>query len=169
MRDFITIAIILVIIVIGFYFGYQYMQNNPIKEPESESVLPVVKKKCETINTNEEKPLMDKLKITILKEGTGEGADNCDKVTVHYTGTLENGKKFDSSLDRGTPFPLTLGEGEVIKGWDLGLIGMKVGEKRKLVIPAELGYGEAGSPPVIPANATIIFEVEMLKIEKPVK
>ena len=92
-------------------------------------------------------------------------AQNGNKVSVHYTGWLENGTKFDSSLDRGQPFEFTLGAGQVIQGWDLGIVGMKVGEKKKLTIPPELGYGTTGTPGgPIPPNATLIFEVELLKI-----
>ena len=106
------------------------------------------------------------LKIEIIKQGTGEEAKNGNTVAVHYTGFLENGTKFDSSLDRGKPFAFTLGIGQVIKGWDLGVLGMKVGEERKLVIPSELGYGETGTPGgPIPPNATLIFEVELLEIQ----
>src|SRR3989344_3490583 len=104
------------------------------------------------------------MKTEILKEGTGEAAKNGDKVSVHYTGWLENGTKFDSSIDRGTPFEFTLGTGQVIQGWDLGVAGMKVGEKRKLTIPAELGYGAQGAGGVIPPNAVLIFEVELLAV-----
>ena len=105
------------------------------------------------------------LKIETTKEAAGgEGAKAGNRVTVHYTGTLENGQKFDSSLDRGQPFSFTLGAGDVIAGWDQGLLGMKVGEKRRLVIPSYLGYGATGMGP-IPPHATLIFEVEMLKIE----
>jgi len=104
-------------------------------------------------------------KIEVLKEGTGEGVKNGDKVTVHYVGTLEDGTKFDSSVDRGQPFVFTLGIGQVIKGWDLGVLGMKKGEKRKLVIPSELGYGDIGTPGgPIPPKATLIFEIELLDI-----
>ena len=105
------------------------------------------------------------LKYVDLKVGDGKEAKEGSKVKVHYTGTLENGKKFDSSLDRGEPFALTVGAGEVIKGWDEGLQGMKVGGKRKLTIPAKLAYGERGRPPVIPQNATLIFEVEMVDVK----
>lgn len=89
-----------------------------------------------------------------------------DRISVHYTGTLENGTKFDSSLDRGVPFEFTLGARQVIKGWDQGLLGMKVGDKKRLVLPPELAYGENGYPPAIPPNATLIFDVEIVSINQ---
>jgi FKBP-type peptidyl-prolyl cis-trans isomerase FkpA len=104
------------------------------------------------------------LQITADVVGKGKVAKDGDKVRVHYTGTLMNGKKFDSSRDRGTPFDFTLGKGEVIKGWDQGVAGMKVGGKRRLVIPEALGYGETGSPPSIPEKAGLKFEVELLDV-----
>ncbi len=96
--------------------------------------------------------------------GTGAEATSGRTVTVHYTGTLTDGTKFDSSLDRGEPFSFDLGAGEVIQGWDQGVEGMKVGGKRKLTIPSELGYGERGAGADIPPNATLIFEVELLEV-----
>lgn len=103
-------------------------------------------------------------KIEVLKQGTGDRVTKAgDGISVHYTGTLENGTKFDSSIDSGQPFKFDLGVGQVIKGWDQGLIGMKVGEKRKLTIPPSLGYG-AQATDKIPANSTLIFEVELLEI-----
>merc|ERR1712223_1006459 len=89
-----------------------------------------------------------------------------DVLDMHYTGKLEDGTKFDSSLDRNQPFTFTLGTGQVIKGWDQGLLNMFEGEKRKLSIPSDMGYGDRGSPPKIPGGATLIFEVELLKIKR---
>lgn len=102
------------------------------------------------------------LQYVILQEGTGDGVTAGKKVTVHYTGWLTNGTKFDSSLDRGRAFDFTLGIGQVIKGWDEGVQGMKVGEKRKLFIPSALGYGPRGAGGVIPPNADLVFEVTLL-------
>jgi len=104
------------------------------------------------------------MKVEVLKEGTGEASKTGDTVSVHYVGTLENGTKFDSSIDRGEPFSFKLGENRVIQGWELGVLGMKVGEKRKLTIPANLAYGNQAVGGVIPANATLIFEVELIEI-----
>jgi peptidylprolyl isomerase len=97
--------------------------------------------------------------------GNGASPSLGKQVTVHYTGTLENGTKFDSSVDRGQPFTFTIGVGGVIKGWDEGVMTMKVGGKRKLIIPGDLGYGPMGSPPKIPPNATLIFDVELLGVK----
>ena len=105
------------------------------------------------------------VQIEVLKVGTGVVAKNGDTVTVHYVGTLENGVKFDSSIDRGIPFEFHLGAGQVIPGWEIGVEGMKVGEKRKLIIPSKLAYGERGAGNTIPPNATLIFEVELLGIK----
>ena len=105
------------------------------------------------------------LKITELKVGEGAEAASGQTVQVHYRGTLENGKQFDASYDRGTPFNFPLGAGRVIKGWDEGVVGMKVGGKRKLVIPPDLAYGSRGAGGVIPPNATLVFEVELLDVK----
>ena len=105
------------------------------------------------------------LKYQILKVGQGQEAKNGDEVLVHYVGTLEDGTKFDSSRDRNKPFNFVLGQGDVIKGWDFGVLGMKVGEIRKLIIPSNIGYGAQGTPGgPIPPNATLIFEVELLGV-----
>jgi FKBP-type peptidyl-prolyl cis-trans isomerase len=106
------------------------------------------------------------LQYIIQKKGDGAEAVPGKKVLVHYTGTLKDtGEKFDSSLDRGTPIDFVLGAGMVIPGWDEGIAGMKVGERRKLIIPSKLGYGASGSPPVIPPNADLVFETELVDVK----
>jgi len=105
------------------------------------------------------------LTIEDMKVGDGQEAKKGDTVDVHYTGWLTDGTKFDSSVDRGRPFTFRLGVGQVIKGWDEGVAGMKVGGKRKLTIPPELGYGSRGAGRTIPPNATLVFDVELLGIK----
>jgi FKBP-type peptidyl-prolyl cis-trans isomerase FkpA len=104
------------------------------------------------------------LKCEELAEGEGELAEAGQTVSVHYTGWLTDGTKFDSSVDRNQPFDFPLGKGRVIRGWDEGVAGMRVGGRRRLTIPPQLGYGAAGAGGVIPANATLVFEVELLEI-----
>lgn len=136
--DKLLIAITIIILLSGAYFFYNNQNNMEEKE---------------------------NLKIEVLEEGSGEPAKEKDKITVHYTGWLEDGTKFDSSHDRGQPFVFTLGIGQVIKGWDEGMLNAKVGEKRKLIIPPSLAYGEEGSGSIIPPNSTLIFEVEIINIQ----
>lgn len=108
---------------------------------------------------------MSQLQVEDLEVGTGAKALPGKKVTVHYTGWLTDGTKFDSSVDRGQPFSFALGRSQVIKGWDRGVMGMHIGGKRRLTIPPELGYGRRGAGGVIPPNATLVFEVELLGVE----
>jgi peptidylprolyl isomerase len=96
--------------------------------------------------------------------GTGEGPKPGQNVTVHYTGTLQDGRKFDSSLDSGQPYTFRIGTGVVVKGWDEGIMTMKAGGKRRLILPPNLGYGASGRPPQIPPNSTLLFEVELLSV-----
>jgi FKBP-type peptidyl-prolyl cis-trans isomerase FkpA len=115
----------------------------------------------------DEQPDFSKLAYIITRKGKkNQQAEIGDQVTVHYTGWLEDGTKFDSSMDRLQPFTFTLGANQVIKGWDQGVIGMEIAEKRELYIPSDLGYGRYGFPPVIPENANLKFEVELLEIKK---
>ena len=153
----IVVVIILIVIIVGIYF---LTQNN---SQSSEAAL------SQSLNQNEQTPTsydIQGMKVEILTQGTGEAAKAGDTVTVNYVGTLQDGTKFDSSIDRGQPFQFTLGQNSVIQGWELGVTGMKVGEKRKLTIPPELGYGSQGAGGVIPPNATLIFEVDLLGISK---
>lgn len=120
-------------------------------------------------NTNMQTQQIEGVKITILKEGTGAVAKSGDTVAMNYTGTLADGSTFDSNVDpkfqHVEPFPFILGAGQVIKGWDTGIVGMKVGEQRKLEIAPDFAYGASGHPPVIPPNATLTFTVELLAIK----
>ena len=144
----IILVIILVLVGVGFYVFNKPTENN-------------------NQNQNMQNTTQPELKIEILKEGTGEGAKAGDSIKVNYTGTLLDGTKFDSNVDpvfsHVEPFSFNVGAGEVIKGWDSGLIGMKVGEKRKLTIPPELAYGNRAIGN-IPANSTLVFEIDLLGI-----
>lgn len=125
----------------------------------------VVAEPSPIVENNNMQENVTELKIEDLVVGTGAEAVSGKEISVHYTGTLTNGTKFDSSKDRGTPFEFTLGAGQVIQGWDKGFAGMKVGGKRKLIIPSDMGYGAQGAGGVIPPNATLIFEVELLDVK----
>lgn len=142
-KKIIVVALILLVVVVGFILLFAQVVSGPTITPTSMN--------------------KDGVLIEILRPGDGAEAKNGDQVTVNYIGTLENGQKFDASADHGEPYSFSLGAGKVIQGWDIGVAGMKIGEKRKLTIPPELGYG-ANDLGVIPPNSTLIFEVELLKI-----
>jgi len=154
MKQLLIIALVLLVVFVG-YVAYLGFTGTPFSLPfagGSDSVAP---------STN-----MNGLQSTDTVVGTGVEAVSGKKVTVHYVGTLTNGTKFDASTDHGQPFTFTLGAGQVIKGWDQGVLGMKVGGKRSLVIPSDLGYGATGTPGgLIPPNATLMFDIELLKVE----
>jgi len=156
-KNILIIAIIILVIIAAIYLFGRGGQNNERQNQTMEN-----QNYQQVLNTYD----IQGMKVEILKEGVGSEAKKGDKVSVHYTGTLVNGKKFDSSVDRGEPFEFTLGENGVIQGWELGVLGMKLGEKRKLTIPPELGYGSQAVRDVIPADSTLIFEVELLGINK---
>lgn len=156
----IIVAIFIILAMIAYFFLNKYFKGNqPLEEGKDYGIeMHEVEK--------EENKSQDLLKKEIQREGSGKTAKTGDKLTVDYLGLLQNGTKFDSSWDRGVPFTFTLGAEQVIKGWDLGVLGMKVGERRKLTIPSELAYGSVGAGNgLIPPDATLIFEIELLKIE----
>lgn len=127
-----------------------------------------IQESSQSMNQSTRQTTPSGLQYEIIQEGTGATPQKGQRVTVHYTGWLDNkgelGKKFDSSVDRGQPFMFVIGRGQVIRGWDEGVLTMRVGEKRRLIIPAALGYGPSGIGGVIPPNATLIFDVELLGV-----
>ena len=169
----------LVLSAVGFLMTYEGPKYKP---PEDENALPpeqlaAISKAAEdkenlailegvNTNTNMQSKQLDPNKLVTedIKIGGGEGVKSGDKVQVNYIGTLLDGTKFDSSYDRGQPFSFTVGAGQVIAGWEQGLVGMKAGGKRKLIVPPQLGYGAEGVPGAIPSNAFLVFEIELLKI-----
>ena len=159
-------SIIIVLVTVAVLFYVLKNQNNTETESmQYENTSEVTNETNPEVAASQPVSAGAELLMATTKEGAGEGAKDGDMLSVHYTGYLEDGTKFDSSLDRGTPFELTLGSGMVIQGWDIGLKGMKKGEVRKLVIPARYAYGENGFPGVIPPNATLVFEVELVEIK----
>ncbi len=163
------------IVIIAVLAGtFMILSKNPNEAPVSsdqlanqsnnrtEEITPELQISPVVTQTNKS---MDKLKIEDIKVGTGPEVKSGDTISINYLGTLEDGKKFDSSYDRGQPFETKIGVGQVIQGWDQGVVGMKVGGKRKLTIPSSLAYGDRGIPGVIPPKATLIFEVELMGIK----
>lgn len=162
MKDAIIPLLIAGLILTGVYFLFFDTDKSQVDK----NIANQTEQDIENLNNEKGDEKME-LKKEILKQGKGKQIVKADdEISVHYIGTLENGKKFDSSRDRNEPFSFKIGSGQVIKGWDKGLLGMKIGEKRKLTIPSEMGYGETGAGKDIPPNATLIFEIELLKIKK---
>ena len=149
--------IITTLIVLAIIFGLLYQKSKNTTSNQATNNVPSIKKE----------PTMDvsELKIEDIVVGTGREVKKGDTVVMHYTGTLLDGTKFDSSVDRGTPFTTQIGVGQVIQGWDQGVPGMKVGGKRRLTIPSSLGYGSRGAGAAIPPNAGLIFDVELISIK----
>ncbi|HOX21682.1 MAG TPA: FKBP-type peptidyl-prolyl cis-trans isomerase [Candidatus Paceibacterota bacterium] len=152
-KKIIIIALIFLVVVVCLILLFEKKVSGPTTTPTN---TPGEQNNLTKMNK-------DGVVIEILKPGDGAEAKSGDKVTVNYVGTLENGQKFDASADHGEPYSFNLGAGKVIQGWDIGVAGMKVGEKRRLIIPPELGYG-VNDLGVIPPNSTLIFEIDLLKI-----
>ena len=150
-------AIVASVLLVGALLYFSFPSRTEQLLPDDTSV-PL------TNNNNMMEQPTAQLKIDILAEGAGAGAQSGQTIAVHYTGKFADGKEFDSSVKRNVPFTFQLGQGRVIKGWDLGVVGMKVGEERKLTIPFELAYGADGFPPTIPPKATLTYVISLLKI-----
>ena len=170
----IVIVIIFISVIVGFWIKGSPKERRKVplavQEKTTQTQSTTTSEKVEPLPTQTGTKInkvttIQGMKIETTKEGTGIEIKNGQTAVVHYTGKLTDGTTFDSSVTRGTPFEFSLGAGMVIKGWDLGVLGMKVGEKRMLTIPADLGYGTRGAGAVIPPNATLVFEVELLGIK----
>lgn len=155
------IAVVVAIIIAAFFFGGVFLYSFNSKSTEPITSTTMTKTNMNTnITTSPEGLIIDEQRL-----GTGETAVAGKTVSVNYLGTLEDGTKFDSSYDRGQPIVFTLGVGQVIQGWDQGVAGMKVGGKRRLVIPAALAYGDRGAGALIPPGATLVFDVELVAVK----
>jgi FKBP-type peptidyl-prolyl cis-trans isomerase len=150
------LAIVIACLFVIFAFFYWYTSNKEDSVLTKEDLKIVMEKWPNAVKTD------SGLMYVVNEEGEGEAPKTGTLVTAHYTGTLLDGSKFDSSVDRGKPFQFYVGTGQVIKGWDEAFLGMKKGEKRTIILPYTIAYGEAGHPPVIPQKATLVFDVEMI-------
>ena len=165
------IAVFSLLLLLSFIFGNSDKQtaiaseNPPNISKDTLMALNINNKEITDMDLENAVTTESGLKYIDIKEGDGDSPQTGQMVTVHYTGTLENGKKFDSSRDRNQPFSFKIGVGQVIKGWDEGVASMKVGGQRILIIPSELGYGQRGAGGVIPPNATLVFDVELLGVK----
>lgn len=157
---------ILILILAFLLFMDKTSTTNQTDDANQADGTDVAKEDLEAIEEALDVEDFDEFKIEDIEVGTGEEAKEGDTISVHYTGTLINGTKFDSSVDRGEPFEFTLGAGQVIQGWDEGFAAMKVGGKRKIEIPSSMGYGASGAGADIPPNAGLVFEVELVGIVK---
>lgn len=176
MKNIILTIIVLLVVAGGMYILSWLIENKEIEQVEFNSKGLQMPGEDQLQQNNQQEPQQDmyggmskeefwsELRAEVVQPGEGEGAKNGDQLTVHYVGVLEDGTKFDSSIDRGEPFQVTLGAGQVIQGWELGLVGIKKGEVRRIFIPSQLGYGEQGAGSSIPPNANLIFEVQLLEI-----
>lgn len=154
-------AVIIIVFILGG-LAFTFLGNRPIQQEQTST--PAAQSQARPQEPQTAKSVENKIIIEDIKIGAGAEAKTGNTVSVQYTGTLLDGKKFDSSYDRGQPFSFVLGTGQVIQGWDQGVLGMKVGGKRKLTIPPSLAYGERSIGP-IPANSTLVFEIELLDVK----
>jgi len=158
-QPLIYVSIILLIAIFSFIILSKF-STKPASSPQKS-----INKQSTDKTTHQQPQDFKKLQIKTIQEGHGEReVKKGDTITVHYVGTLSNGKKFDSSYDRNKPFTFTVGQGMVIEGWEKGVLGMKVGEKRQLKIPSQMAYGEKGFPPTIPPKTGLIFEITLIRI-----
>lgn len=157
---FIALAVLIVVGVLGAFVYFNRPQPSAPPASGSAELVTGADPAYDVTTTGTGLQLQD------IIVGTGETADTGETVAVHYTGWLTDGTKFDSSLDRGSPFTFTVGRGGVIRGWDEGVNGMKVGGKRRLIIPPELGYGSEGAGNIIPPDSTLVFDIELVEIVK---
>ena len=163
-----AVGMVAVVLFVGLLIYSKYkvnMQKNDAVGRTQNEAVENLEQEADNVSDTIMKSDVRDLVVEDLVVGDGLEATTGAKVSVHYTGALVSGEKFDSSLDRGVPFEFTIGEGQVIPGWEMGVTGMKVGGKRKLIIPPQLAYGERGAGGVIPPNSTLVFEIELLGVE----